>query len=179
MLPKVQEEKTPQLKSQLSGLHWKDQKEDRRDFFKRWEDREKGGRLRDIFEWKNVNKQEKPVPLAAVEGENVSASHMEGAKSAKRKAGKLDTKCREEVDEIVLKVLQRRKRDQSKKRNKEAVIETKKTVWRGVRDVVSEIPVASKSKKRSEKKRRFAEVRYFSQICGNCEAVLMFDPTHI
>ena len=135
--------------------------------------------MRDIFEWKTLNKQEKPVPLAAVEGDILSTSNLEGAKSAKRKARKLDTKCREEVDELVLKVLQRRKRNQGKKRIKEAVIETKKTVWRGVRDAVSEIPVASKSKKRSEKKQRFAEVRYVSPICRNCEAVLIFDLTHI
>ena len=179
MLPKVQEEKSPELKSRLPGLHWKDQKEDQRDFFKHWEDQERGGRLRDIFEWKTLNKQEKPVPLAAVKGEKLSTSNMGKAKSARRKARRLDTKCKEEVDELVLKVLQRRKRNQGKKRIKEAVIETKKTLWRGVRELVSEIPVTSKSKKRSEKKRRFAEVRYFSPICGNCEAVLMFDLTHI
>ena len=109
----------------------------------------------------------------------MSTFNMERSKNARGKAKKLDTKCKEEVDKVVLKVLQRKKRTQGKKRNKEAVIETKKTVWRGVRDIVSEIPVASKSKKRSEKKRRFAEVIYFSLICGNCEAVLMFDLTLI
>ena len=164
MLPKVQEEKTPELKSRLSGLHWRDQKEDRRDLFKRWEDRERGGRLRHIFEWKTTNKQEKPASPAAVEGKDLSTSNMEGAKSARRKARTLDTKCREEVDELVLKVLQRKKRHQGKKRTKEAVTETKKATWRGVRDFVSEIPVASKAKKRTEKKRRFAEVSYISPI---------------
>ena len=158
MLPKVQEEKTPELKSRLSGLHWRDQKEDRRDLFKRWEDRERGGRLRHIFEWKTTNKQEKPASSAAVEGKDLSTS------SARRKARKLETKCREEVDELVLKVLQRKKRHQGKKRTKEAVTETKKATWRGVRDFVSEIPVASKAKKRTEKKRRFAEVSYISPI---------------
>ena len=179
MLPKVQEEKTPELKRRLSGLHWKDQKEDRRDFFKRWEDRERGGRLRDIFEWKTVNKQEKPVLPAAVHGGDLSTSKTERAMNERRTARKLDAKCREEVDEVVLKVLQRKKRTQGKKRNKEAVTETKKAAWQGVRDIVSETPVPRMAQKRTEKKRRFAEVRYFLQIGENCEAVLKFDLANI
>ena len=171
---KVQDVRTPESRSQLPGLHKKDHEEDPRDFFKSWEAWERVGRLRDIFEWKTVNKQEKPVLPAAVEGED-----LEQAKSARGKAKKLDTKRREEVGEAVLKVLQRKKRNQGKKRTKEAVIETKNSTWRGVRDLVSETPVPSKAQKRTEKKRRFAEVIYFLPIGGNCEAVLIFDLTHI
>ena len=163
----------------MPGLHKKDHEEDPRDFFMRWEAWERGGRLRNIFEWKPVNKQEKPALPAAVEGEDLSTSNMERAKSARGKAKKLDTKCRENVDRGVLKVLQRKKRSQGNKRSKEVVSETKQATWRGVRAVVSETPVPSKAQKRTEKRRRFAEVRNFFPIGGNCEAVLIFDLTYI
>ena len=154
------------MKSRLSGLHWKDQKEDRRNLFKSWDYRERGGRLHDIFEWKTVNKQEKPVLPAAVHGGDLSTSKTERAMNERRTARKLDTKCREEVDEVVLKVLGRKKRTQGKKRIKEAVTETKKAAWQGVRDIVSETPVPSKAQKRTGKKRRFAEVRFSFQLVG-------------
>ena len=167
----MQDQRAPESSNQLPGLHKKDDEEDPRDFFKSWEDWERAGRLHDVFRWKTVNKQEKPVLPAVVEGEDVSTANTERTKSARGKAKKLDTKCREEVDRVVLKVLQRKKRNQGTKRIKEAVIETKKAVWQGVRDVASETPVASKAQRKAEKKRRFAEVRYFCLIGENCEAV--------
>ena len=162
-LRKVQEENTPGLSCRLPGLHWKNQKEDRRDLFKSWEDWEREGRLRlrDVFGWKTVNKQEKPVLAAVTEGADMPAFKTERAKSMRGVAKKLDTKCGENVDRVVLKVLQRKKITQGKKRNKEAVTETKNSAWRGVRDIVSETPVPSKAQKRTGKKRRFAEVRHF------------------
>ena len=142
----------------------KDQKEDSRDFFKCWEDWEMKGILHDIFRWKTVNKQEKPVPPATVEGKDLPTSNTEEAKSAGGKAKKLDTKCREEVDRVVLKVLQRKKRNPGRKKTKEPVNGTKKAKWRGVREVASETPVASKAQKKAKEERRFAEVRCFLKI---------------
>ena len=164
-MTKVQNKNTPELSSRLPGLHWKDQKEDSRNFFKSWEDwEERRGRLRGIFGWKTVNKQEKPDPPAGEEGEDFSTSNMERAKSAGGKAKKLDAKCREEVDRVVLKVLQRKKRNPGRKKTKEPVNGTKKATWRGVREVASETPVASKAQKKAKEERRFAEVRCFLKI---------------
>ena len=169
---------TPELSSQLPGLHLKDEKEDPRDFFKSWEDwEERRGRLHGIFGWKTVNNQEKPDPPAGEEGEDFSTSNMERAKGAGGKAKKLDAKCREEVDRVVLKVLQRKKRNRGKKRIKEAVNGTKAT-WQGIREIASETPVASKAQRKAKKERRFAEVRYFLLV-GTMTAVMMFDLMHI
>ena len=158
--------RTPDFSNHLPGLHNKDHEGDSRNSYKSWEDWERGRRtLHDVFRWKTVNKQVKPVLPASVEREDLTTSNSEQAKSARGKAKKLDTACREEVDEVVLKVLQRSSRSKtSKKKNKEAVKQTKKTVWRGIKEVVSEAPVASKAQKRAEKERRLAEVRYFFQL---------------
>ena len=174
----MQNKNAPELSSRLPGLHWKDHKEDSRDFFKSWEDwEERRGRLRGIFGWKTVNKQEKPDPPAGEEGEDCSTSIMERAKSAGGKAKKLDAKCTEEVDRVVLKVLQRKKKNRGKKRIKEAVNGTKAT-WQGIREIASETPVASKAQRKAKKERRFAEVRYFLLV-GTMTAVMMFDLMHI
>ena len=158
--------RTPDFSCQLPGLHKKDHEEDSRNSYKSWEDWERGRRtLHDVFRWKTVNKQKKPVLPTPVEGKDLTKSNSERAKSARGKAKKLDTACREEVDEVVLKVLQRSSKSKtSKNKVKEAVKKTKKTVWRGIREVVSEAPVASKAQKRAEKERRLAEVRNFFSL---------------
>ena len=158
--------RTPDFSNRLPGLHKKDHEGDSRNSYKSWEDWERGRRtLHDVFRWKTVNKQKKPVLPTPVEGKDLTKSNSERAKSARGKAKKLDTACREEVDEVVLKVLQRSSKSKtSKNKVKEAVKKTKKTVWRGIREVVSEAPVASKAQKRAEKERRLAEVRNFFSL---------------
>ena len=158
--------RTPDFSNRLPGLHKKDHEGDSRNSYKSWEDWERGRRtLHDVFRWKTVNKQVKPILPASVERKDLTTSNIEQSKSARGKAKKLDTACREEVDEVVLKVLQRSSRSKtSKKKNKEAVKHTKKTVWRGIKEVVSEAPVASKAQKRAEKERRLAEVRNFFSL---------------